>query len=97
MREIKIILISRNQPVAMKKFINTLLLIVIIPALGCHSNNIANISSGVKVIDKCCKKLSMATGQSNCPADAEDIKATDRNNAASFLPAYSWDTKMMIW
>lgn len=82
----------------MKKLIYLLLLPSFLMIGSCHSTGISNITSGVKVIGKCCKNLSLTEGKTNAASIDDEEKTNSENNKNfSLLPVNSWDGKMMLW
>ena len=64
---------------------------------SCHSDTISNIDSGVKVITKCCKEISVV-GSKGCKFIESNEKISEENtNSKGLLPTYSWDAKQMLW
>lgn len=60
---------------------------------ACKTDNVSKITEGVKVIRKCCEKLSQGKSRQN---SKEYENEESKSKVSSILPAYFWDTKMMI-
>ncbi len=63
---------------------------------ACKTDNVTKITEGVKVISKCCEKLSEVKSKNALHVD-QDKTAELSQKVSSILPAYFWDSKMMIW
>ncbi len=80
----------------MKKLLNTLFIFSALFIIACKTNNVSKITEEVKVISKCCEKLSEE--KSGNVINTGEYKGPEaKDKVSSILPGYFWDTKMMIW
>ncbi len=64
---------------------------------SCNSNTFSNIDSGVKVVTKCCKGITVA-GSKGCKFIESNEKISEESTSSKgLLPTYSWDAKQMLW
>jgi hypothetical protein len=66
---------------------------------SCSLNNLSDVTLRVKAVSQCCTKLSVARTKTPEAMFRKDARALEETkiNPISYLPAYSWDTKMMFW
>jgi hypothetical protein len=83
----------------MKKLAYTLILIFVVALSSCKSHNLSVFTKGVKTLSRCCSTVSSAPTQTVQTFYEEDETITDKakTNNVSYLPVYTWDTKMMFW
>lgn len=81
----------------MKKLPYPLFLFCALFVNACETNNVRKTGEGVKMSGKSCNEVA---GNSRKASNAlkKENKAKERDhNVSAILPAYSWDTKSMIW
>lgn len=82
----------------MKKLLYTSFMFSALFINACKTNNGSKITAGVKVISKCCEKLSGNESKSEVSFKSEDYETVKNDRKVSTIfPAAFWDTKMMIW
>ncbi len=79
----------------MKKLLYTLFMFSALFVSACKTDNVSKLTEEVKVISKCCEKLSK-DNPDNAVNDKEYKTAKANRKVSSILPLYFWDTKMMI-
>lgn len=64
---------------------------------SCNTNTFSNIDSGVRVVTKCGREISVL-GSKGCKFIESNEKISEENtNSKGLLPTYSWDAKQMLW
>lgn len=83
----------------MKNIFYTLLIVLLITVSGCRLDNLSDISRGVNTVTNCCKNISMSRPAATNDFAVNNSKDNDGANPkkVSYLPNYSWDSKMMFW
>ena len=64
---------------------------------SCRLGSVSNIDSGVSVITKCCKDISVVGEEGYKLIEKVEVKTDDTSNSKGLLPTYSWDAKQMLW
>jgi hypothetical protein len=80
----------------MKKLLNIMLAICLLSTSSCRSDNFSAISRGVNTISTCLTSLSSARIKIQEKLPLETAKSSEKTNFSSYLPHYSWDSKMMV-
>jgi hypothetical protein len=80
----------------MKKLAYTIFLICLISLSGCRSEDFTAVSRTVKFVSNCFNSLNLAQNklQNNLPG--QSVKTGKKKAFSSYLPHYSWDSKMML-
>lgn len=82
---------------AMKKLFLPLIVFLCIITSGCQIPGISIITKSVKVVNKCCSELKVASCSSNSVLINENDLKQANQLETFFHPANLWDAKMMVW
>ena len=80
----------------MRKFIYLLTLVLVITLSACHSNRIDEACKGAKTLARCCQTIK-ATTQKVFITPADNPPSESAEEITAPLPAYTWDSKMMLF
>ncbi len=78
------------------KRLYTLLLPACLLLTSCQLS-LDKISSGVKMVGKCCKSLSITNSNIREEIKTSSEEKDNPKESSSILPFNLWDTKMMAW
>ena len=81
----------------MKKLLYISLVFLSFSTVSCSSDNLGTITTGVKVITKCCTEISNVAASAKCKlTETSETSESSNQNSNQLLLTNTWDTKMMI-
>ena len=80
----------------MKKLAYILLSVCLLSLTSCRLDSFSVISRGINTVSHCLGGLSLAKTKSQTSLTTDSVKRPDRKSLPSYLPRYSWDSKMLL-
>jgi hypothetical protein len=65
--------------------------------VSCHTNYFSDFGAGMNYISQCCSNNKLTSTPTLETAASLEEKEKDQLDIIAPLPAYIWDTKMIIW